>query len=110
MHGREYFFADRDVDVELFPQLPGETGRQAFRRRRTCRRGTPTAPRGGRPSGVCVIRKRPSRSMTAAQTTMRFTIDLSGLNGNERQLLAIGQIRHLGFRATHTIAPKSISA
>ena len=36
--------------------------------------------------------------------------DFSGLNGNERQLLAIGQIRHLGFRATHTIAPKSISA
>ena len=36
--------------------------------------------------------------------------DLSGLKGNERQLLVMGQIRHLGFLATQTIAPKSISA
>ena len=33
-----------------------------------------------------------------------------GVNGYARQLFAIGQTRHLGLRATQTIAPKSISA
>jgi len=35
---------------------------------------------------------------------------LSGLKGNARQPFAMGQTRHLGFRATQTMAPRSISA
>jgi len=35
---------------------------------------------------------------------------LSGLNGNARQLFAIGHTRHFGFRATQTMAPRSIKA
>ena len=44
---------------------------------------------------------------TAAHTAGR---SLSGLNGYAAQSRLIGQMRHLGFRATHIVAPKSMSA
>src|SRR3990167_7157290 len=37
-------------------------------------------------------------------------LSIPGLNGNAAQSLASGQTRHFGLRATHTVAPKSISA
>ena len=34
----------------------------------------------------------------------------SGLNGYAAQFVRMGQTRHFGFRATHIVAPKSMSA
>jgi hypothetical protein len=45
-------------------------------------------------------------SLVAAHATRSF----SGLNGNAAQAGRMGQIRHLGFRAVHKVAPKSINA
>jgi hypothetical protein len=39
----------------------------------------------------------------------RFRADIR-LYGNARQFLAIGHAPHFGLRATHSVAPKSISA
>src|SRR5215210_6712954 len=109
MHGGEYLIADRDSDVELFFQLTGETAGQRFA-------GVALAT-GELPQPLEVDALLASCDQVPAVAfddggadDDRVHDDFSGLNGNERQLLAIGQIRHLGLRATHTIAPKSINA
>ena len=109
MHGGEYFLTDSDVDVELFPQLPGETGGKRFAR--------VTLAAGELPQSfevdafmACGNQKAAVAFDDGGADDDAVHGDFSGLNGNERQLLANGQIRHLGFLATHTMAPKSISA
>ena len=109
MHGGEYFIADRDSDVELFSQLAGETAGERFARFALAAGKLPEplemdallAP-GDQKAAVAFD--------DGGADDDAVHDDFSGLNGNERQLLAIGQTRHLGLRATHTIAPKSISA
>ena len=41
---------------------------------------------------------------------LRHAVSFSGLWGYAAHSDAIGQIRHFGFRAVHSVAPKSISA
>ena len=98
--------ADVDVRVELFSDLAGQRRRDAFPPRRSCRRETPTGRRGGRPSAAASRETRRPSSMTAA-TTMITIWTCAGTSVHDR---AIGHASHLGFRATQTVAPKSISA
>ena len=63
------------------------------------------------PASRRAMRNRPFSSMTAATTTTRSaTRSFSGLCGYAEQSGAMGQIRHLGFLAVQSVAPKSISA
>ena len=109
MHGREHFAADVDADVQLFPEFSRQTAGKGF---------TPVAFAAGelpQPLEVDALLALCDQEVAVAfddggANEDAGHDDCSGLNGNERQLLAIGQMRHRGFRATHTIAPKSISA
>ena len=98
-----------DADVELFPQFPGETGGERFARVAFAARELPESLEVHALLALCDQEAAVAFDDRRADDDAVHD-DFSGLNGNERQLLAIGQIRHLGFRATHTIAPKSISA
>ena len=109
MHGGEYFIADSDRDVELFSQLAGETAGKRFA---WFALATGELPQ---PLEVDALLASGNQKVAVAfddggADDDAVHDDFSGLNGNERQFLAIGQIRHRGLRATHTIAPKSISA
>src|SRR5712691_12594575 len=103
----EDLLADSGVDVELLEKLARETHGQ-------CLAGVALAP-GEFPASFEVGAFRPFRHQKpAVPLDDRGGHDdrrhVSGVNGYARQLLAIGQMRHFGFRATQTIAPKSISA
>ena len=109
MHGREYFFTDRDGDVELFSEFARETAGKRFAGIALAAGKLP------QPLEVDALLALGDQKAAVAFDDRGAHDDtihdgFSGLNGNERQLLAIGQIRHRGVRATHTIAPKSISA
>ena len=105
---REQFVSDGSLDAELLANLPHQAG-------------------GMRLAGLALAaRKFPvalemDALLAACQQKAIVALDdrggdddrdhgLSGLKGNARQLFAIGHTRHFGFRATQTIAPKSISA
>jgi len=105
--GREQLVADRGLDGELFAQLAHETRRERFS-------GIAFAA-GKLPVAFEVDTSLPPRDQEAAialddRRRHDDRCHLSGVNGYARQLLAIGHTRHFGSRATHTIAPKSISA
>ena len=109
MHGREYFFADCDVDVELFPQFPGETAGKRFAGVALAAGELPQPLEVDALLAFCNQKAALAFDDGGADDDAVHG-DFSGLKGNERQFFAIGQIKHLGFRATHTMAPKSISA
>jgi hypothetical protein len=105
---REHLYADSGVNAELLANLPSQTGGMSLARFALSPRKFPEA-------------FEVDAALTACQQKVVVVLDdrsrdddrrhcLSGLNGKARQLFAIGQTRHFGFRATQTIAPKSINA
>ena len=109
MHGGEYFLTDRGGDVQFFLQLTGEAAGQRFAR---VALATGELPQPLEVDALLTLRDQIAAVAfdDGGADDEAVHDDFSGLNGNERQFLAIGQIRHLGLRATQTIAPKSINA
>jgi hypothetical protein len=117
---REEFFAYRDADIELFAKLAREA---------RCVRFAPIAFAAGEfpiafevdaflaPGDEKAIvaldhcgRHDDRRHLAAWRGAFVLRVSRLGLKGKARQLFTMGHTRHLGFRATHTMAPKSISA
>ena len=104
----EYLLADGDVGVELFPQLASQTGGERLARLAFA---AGELPEPLEVNSLLTFRdQEPAVTLDDGGADDDGFHDLPGSKGNERQSLVIGQIRHLGLRATHTIAPKSISA
>jgi hypothetical protein len=96
---REQLEADARVDSELFAQLACQTAVERFTR-------VALAP-GKLPEAREMDAALASRDENAALALD----DRRGYDDRRHtHALAIGQTRHLGFRATQTVAPRSISA
>ena len=103
---REQLVADARVDVELFAQLARQAAGRASRRIAFAAGKLPEALE------MDAALARVTRNAAVALDDRRGDDDRRHVPGRTESAaaLAIGQTRHLGFRATQTVAPKSISA
>src|SRR5262249_23288534 len=108
VRGRQEFFADFDRDAKLLANLADQSLRMALSRLALAAGEFPVArrvpaflpPRHEKRIVVFDDRRHDDERRHVG----------GEVNGAVRQSLAIGQTRHLGLRATQTIAPKSMIA
>jgi len=105
----QHFEADLGFHGQLFAELAGHTRSQRFAGIALAARKFP----GAREMDTRLAARHqepPIPLDDRGRDDDRRHWERSGVNGYDRQFFAIGQVRHLGFRATQTMAPKSMSA
>jgi hypothetical protein len=107
--GREQLVADLDVHIELLPKLARQPPGKPFARVAFAARKLPVA---GEVYAVLTPRDQKAAALLDDRGRHDDRRHVPGfrVNGNVRQPLDIGQAGHLGLRATHTVAPRSMRA